>query len=109
MDGVIASPPFLQSRSNTTQSVGGIVRNGYPGDHRCDPGVGDRTYRCGDPRATDNIESLKPGYLDAVIGSPPYAQSLRSQKDSIHTGPISGEPKGFHLDLRRDFVVHLET
>ncbi len=27
----------------------------------------------------------------------------------IHTRPIRGKSKGFHLGLRRDFVVRLET
>lgn len=67
VDAVISSPPFPQPYTGG----GGINVKGYGADGA--DKVGARTYQAlGGDRAEGNLETLKVGDVDAVLGSPPW-------------------------------------
>jgi DNA modification methylase len=75
VDAVITSPPFAEVGGN---GGAGINKKGYvPSKGGKTSDVGARTYQgtAGD-RCPENIEKLKLGNVDAVITSPPYAETL---------------------------------
>lgn len=70
VDAIVSSPPFTQGYAGG----GGINKRGYnpEGGEGADK-VGDRSYQgTGAERSEGNLESLKIGEVDAVVGSPPY-------------------------------------
>jgi hypothetical protein len=79
----VSSPPFVQSPGGAK----GINVNGY-GDGT--DKVGDRTYQgVGGNRTPGNLEVLKEGQIDAVISSPPYAESLKGDNSERETAEDS--------------------
>jgi|SRR6266853_3222630 len=67
------------------------------------------TYQGSNPFARSNLFKgllTHPRFSTVFTQSVPF---LSQAKPSDHTGPIRGKPSGFHLGLRRDFVVCLET
>lgn len=91
LDGVVTSPPFLTSRSDTTSSGGGIQAHGYDGP-RGNERVNDRTYLGGadDVRHPSNIETLPAGSVDAVVTSPPW----EDQESAMNAGKFK-DPSAF--------------
>jgi len=81
VDGVVTSPPFIQTQGGGGK---GINRDGYEANGRKDPRVGVRAFQgdAGD-REANNIEMLPAGQLDAVVSSPPYADSVNSTQHGI--------------------------
>lgn len=67
VDAVVSSPPFPQPYTGG----GGINVKGYGADGA--DKVGDRTYQGrGAERSEGNLETMDPGAVDTVVGSPPW-------------------------------------
>lgn len=73
-DCVVSSPPFMEA-----QTGGGIAKNGYHNEamrRGVFDLVGKRSYMPDNQGKTKgNLSTMKPGLADAVISSPPYAES----------------------------------
>ncbi len=81
VDAVVSSPPFTQGYS----SGGGINVKGYGADGK--DKVGSRTYQAlGGERIEGNLETMPLGTVDAVVGSPPYAE-IASGAGGLNTKP----------------------
>lgn len=93
VDAVVSSPPFLGARSDTTNTAGGISREGYSeGKYPSDAKLGDRAFKsgAGDHREAGNIEVLKPGSVAAVVTSPPY-ETINAGAGGLNTKPAKKE------------------
>lgn len=77
--GVVTSPPFASD-----QSGGGIAKGGA-GNVK----VGTNCGYQNQGESTGQIAALKPGAVDAVISSPPYAESVKGDHREIETAKES--------------------
>jgi hypothetical protein len=98
VDAVVTSPPFLGARSDTTDSAGGIAKEGYEGKEPSRPShkkLGERTYRvgAGDHRSEGNIETAPAGEISAVISSPPY-ETIAAGAGGLNTKPAKEGQQG---------------
>lgn len=93
VDGVVGSPPFTQ----TPGGAKGINVNGYNGRSDIKPDfLGSRTYQGrGGDRVDGNIETLRPGTVDAAISSPPYS-GISAGAGGLNTKPAkhAGQQSG---------------
>ncbi len=81
-DCIVSSPPFQEA-----QTGGGIAQKGYQNEAQRKGVfdlVGKRSYMPENQGQTPGqLGAMKPGKVDMVVSSPPYAESLSSEKDGI--------------------------
>jgi len=90
VDAVVASPPFQGARSGTTASA--QTSGGGPCAERV------HTVADGDRlgQTDGNLASMKPGSVDAVVASPPYAAGTVHGGNGIDKNKLTGNQPGKH-------------
>jgi len=91
-DCIVSSPPFQKA-----QTGGGIAKKGYHNEamrRGVFDLVGKRAYMPENQGTADgNLAAMPPGEVDAVIGSPPYAETLKGDGTQSETAAESRDKR----------------